>query len=190
MVRSFAIQLNGKEYNPTNLEQLPFQIRPSTISNPMSETAIAFFSKYSYLSNHHPSTFNIQSQSFENMEHYLAVQRAKLSGQESIGSSATDPKEAKAILRSLREDHTHEWSERVEQVTTEGLRAKFSQNPHLRKFLKDTQHLQIGEASKDPRWGIGFDLNSPEVLDTSKWNAEGNLLGKCLMKVRGELSEQ
>lgn len=193
IVRSYAIQLNGREYNPTNLEQLPYPIRPSTISNPRSEAAIAFFSKYSPMSNHHPSPFNIQDQAFENMEHYLAVQRAKLSGQESTmsrASTATDPKQAKAILRSLRDDHTQEWSEKVEQVTTEGLRAKFSQNAHLLKFLVDTQDLLIGEASTDPRWGIGLDLSNPDVLDTSKWNSEGNLLGKCLMKIRNELSGQ
>lgn len=192
VVRSYAIQLNGKEFNPTNLEQLPLPIRPSTISNPKSDEAIAFFSKYSPMSNHHPSPFKVQDQSFENMEHYLAVQRAKLSGQESImerASTATDPKEAKAVLRSLREDHAKEWSEKVEQVTTDGLRAKFSQNSHLLKFLKNTQGLLIGEASKDPRWGVGFDLNSPEVLDPSKWNNAGNLLGKCLMKVRDELPQ-
>lgn len=188
-VRDFAVQLDGKEYNPHDLELLPFPVRPSTISNPRSEVAIAFFSKYSPLSNHHPSPFTINNQEFQNMEQYLAVNRAKLSEKETIikrASTATDPKEAKGILRSLRQDHANEWSKSVERITTEGLRAKFSQNSHLLSFLKNTQHLQIGEASKDPRWGIGFELEDLDVLDISKWNSTGNLLGKCLMKVREE----
>lgn len=191
VVRNYALQLHGKEFSPINLEQLPFPIRPSTISNPRSEVAIAFFSKYSALSNHHPSPFIFNDQEFQNMEQYLAVQRAKLSGQESIiqrASTAKDPKEAKAILRSLRQDNVQEWSEKVKGITIEGLRAKFTQNEHLLSFLKDTQNLQIGEASKDPRWGVGLDLSDPQLLDTSKWNSEGNLLGKCLMQVRDEFS--
>lgn len=147
VVRSYAIQLNGKEFNPSNLEQLPLPIRPSTISNPRSDVAMAFFSKYSPMSYHHPSPFKVENQSFENMEQYLAVKRAKLSGQESTllrATAATDPKEAKAILRALREDHAKEYTEKVEQVTMEGLRAKFSQNAHLLKFLKDTQGLRRG----------------------------------------------
>lgn len=103
-------------------------------------------------------------------------------------ASASDPREAKAILRSLREDHAKEWSEKVETITIDGLRAKFTQNQHLQTFLKNTRHLQIGEASKDTRWGIGLDLSDAAVLDTTKWDPEGNLLGKCLMKVRKELS--
>lgn len=192
VVRSYAIQLNGKEFSPGNLERLPYSIRPSTISNPRSDAAIAFFSKYSVLSNHHPSPFKLAGESFQNMEHYLAVQRAKLSGQEPIlqrARAAVDPIEAKAILRSLREDHPQEWTEKVQGIATDGLRAKFTQNDHLLSFLKSTNHLQIGEASTNPRWGIGLELRDPDVLDVTKWSTEGNLLGKCLMEIRKELSE-
>lgn len=125
------------------------------------------------------------------MEHYLVTQRAKLSGVESTlqrASAATDPKEAKAILRSLREDHAQEWAEKVEEVTIDRLRAKFTQNNHLLSFLKNTQHLQIGEVSKDTRWGIGMDLSDADLLDTIKWDSSSNLLGKCLMRIRKELT--
>lgn len=189
-IRNYAVLLKGKEYGPKDLEKLPFPIRPSTISNPRSETAVAFFSKYSILSNHHPSPFTIQGEKFQNMEHYLASKRALLSGQESTiqwASQATDPKKAKAILHSLKDDHTNEWDQQVQEVTLIGLRAKFSQNSHLLSFLKDTGQLQIGEASPNPRWGTGLDLDSPDVLDTTKWDPQGNLLGKSLMKIRHEL---
>lgn len=190
-VKNYAVLINGKEYIPGNLECLPPAIRPSLISNPRSDSAIVFFSKYSPLSNHHHSPFQIQGKEFKNMEQYLATQRATLSGKKSTiqrATTATDPKEAKAILRSLREDHSQEWSEKVEAVTIDGLRAKFTQNQHLGLFLKNTQSLQIGEASRDSRWGIGLDLNDPGVLDMTKWDPAGNLLGKCLMKIRKEIS--
>lgn len=124
------------------------------------------------------------------MEHFLAYQRAKLSGQQEVierAQQATDAREAKAILNSLREDHVGEWNHQVERTTMEGLKAKFSQNPSMLDFLRDTRQLQIGEASRNERWGTGVDLSDPNVPDTTKWNPEGNLLGKCLMKIRGEL---
>lgn len=189
-VRNFAVALHGKEYGPRDLEELPPQLTPSAISNLRSERALAFYSKYSALSNHHPSPFTLQEVEYQNMEHYLALARAQLSGQEDIiqrATQATEPKVAKAILHSLRENHSAEWDQQVEQVTVSGLRAKFSQNKHLLAFLKGTDQLQIGEASVNPQWGIGLDLDDPDVLNTAKWDPKGNLLGRSLMKIREEL---
>lgn len=189
-VRNYAIQLNGKEFHPHNLEDLPYPLRPSTISNPRSDTALAFFSKYSALSNHHPSVFVLDGQQFQSMEHFLAYEKAKLSGKDDTiqrAQLASDPKEAKAILSSLREDHPAEWDNKVKEITIKGLKAKFSQNDRLLSFLRNTKNLQIGEASKNPRWGIGLTLNDAHVLDTEKWDPAGNLLGRCLMRIRDEL---
>lgn len=80
VIRNYAIRLQGKEYTPRDLERLPFPLRRSTISNPRSEEATVFFTKYPALSNHHPSLFNLQGHQFYNMEHYLVLKRAQLSG--------------------------------------------------------------------------------------------------------------
>lgn len=189
-VRNYAIALHGRNYSPRELESLPTPLRPSTILNLRSEEAIVFFSKYSVLSNHHHSPFVLQEEEFQNMEQYLATKKARLSGREDLiqrASQASDPKIAKAILHSLREDHVAEWDQQVEQITVEGLRAKFSQNHHMLSFLKGTNQLQIGEASSNPRWGIGFDLDHTDVLNTTKWTPSGNLLGNSLMRIRAEL---
>lgn len=125
-VRNYAISLHGREYSPRELEKLPLPLRPSTISNLKSEEALVFFSKYSLLSNHHPSPFTLQGENFAHMEQYLAVKKAQLSGKESLiqrASQASDPKVAKAILHSLRSDHSSEWDQQVEETTLEGLRA-------------------------------------------------------------------
>lgn len=156
-----------------------------------SQTRPLLFSQSTPLSqNHHPSIFTLKGEKFHNMEQYLAPKRAQLSEQESIirwASQATDPKVAKVILESLREDHAPEWDQQVEEITLVGLRAKFSQNKHLLASLKNTQQLQIGETSSNPHWGIGLDHEDPQVLDTMKWNQTGNLLGRCLMTIRTEL---
>lgn len=124
------------------------------------------------------------------MEQYLAVKKAQLSGKEQLlqrAYQASDSKVAKAILHSLRDNPAPEWEQQVKEITVAGLRAKFSQNQPLLSVLKGTKQLQICEASTNPRWGIGLDLDNPDVLDTTKWDPNGNLLGRSLMRIRAEL---
>lgn len=189
-VREYQLELNDETYQFSELESLPTEIRPSTLSTPRSESALAFFSKHSYFSNHFLSDMEIDGQIFSCMEQYLAFQRAILSEKQSVirkARQARDPLQAKYILNLLREDHADEWNGLVEEVTLEGLRAKFEQNTTLKTFLDDTGNLQIGEASDNPRWGIGMTLSDEDVLDHTKWNGDGNLLGRSLMKIREEL---
>lgn len=189
-INNYQLELNGKIYQVSDLEKLPIQIRPSTLSSPKSDTAMVFFTHHSFMSNHHASTFNIADHTFHSMEHYLAVKRASLSSDPAILDKARkvkDPMQAKHILHSLKEDHPDEWCDIVATTAMEGLRAKFSQNKLLADKLCNTFPLVLGEASKNERWGIGMDLNDPNVLDQEKWLPSGNLLGRSLMEVRQEL---
>lgn len=172
------------------LELLPFPIRPSTLACKKTEHAMAFFSRHSALSNHYPSTFEYHDETFATVEQYLAFKRAQLSQNQSLierAKLAKDPAEAKSILNYLRKDHEKEWQEQRARIAVEGLREKFRQNHHLAHFLCDTHNLQLGEASKNTCWGIGMTLDDAQVLDTTKWNNSGNLLGVLLMQIRSEL---
>lgn len=189
-VRDYALQLNGRVYAPSQLESLPFPLRPSTLAFRSSEQATVFFSKYSFLSNHHPSKFKIKDILFHTVEHFLAYKRAQLSGQQALvqrALRADNPAEAKSILNLLKEDHIEEYAESRAQWAIEAIRAKFTQNPKLAEALCKTKDLQLGEASKDIIWGIGMDLENPEVLSVEKWSPNGNLLGRSLMDIREEL---
>lgn len=124
------------------------------------------------------------------MEQFLATRKAELLGKEDLiakAKKADDPIQAKFILNALKEDHQQESNQQVERVALEGLRAKFYQNPHLGDYLCSTNHLTLGEASKNPRWGIGIGIDNPQALDHSKWLPAGNLLGRALMMIREEL---
>lgn len=190
VVRDYALHLNGREYLPRELESLPFPIRPSTLATRTSDEAIVFFSRHSILSNHHPSKFQLQNVTFNNVEHYLAYKRALLSGQQSIIQKALIlkyPTEAKGILNSLKKNHTKEWEDNRAIWATEAIRAKFFQNPDLANILCATEGKQLGEASRNQVWAIGKDLDDPEVLDITKWSPSGNLLGKTIMTIREEI---
>lgn len=191
-VSDYQLVLNGEAYQITDLESLPIPLRPSNITSPRSETHLVFFSKHAKLSNHFPSKFTIKGQSFGSMEHFLAVKRAELSGKENLIQRALkvqDPVQAKRILNELHKDHQEEWSNNIQAIVMEGLKAKFGQNSQLKEYLCNTGNLIIGEASTNSRWGIGMDLNNPEVLNPAKWLQTGNLLGRSLMNLRKELTQ-
>lgn len=87
----------------------------------------------------------------------------------------------------LKQDHVQEWKDQAPSLAKEALQAKFNQNPRMADYLCSTQSLYLREASKDPIWGIGLQLDDPGVLDQSKWVKLGNLLGRTLMMVRKEI---
>lgn len=189
-IREFALVLHGKQYSANQLETLPVPHRPSSLAVKKSDQVLVFFTKFSVFSNHSPSTFSHQDKIFHNMEQFLAFKRAEISQQPDLAEralQANDPAEAKAILHFLRNDHAQEWQTIREETAAEGLREKFLQNPALAEFLKSTQDYQLGEASKNPVWGVGMSLEDDEILDTTKWDDSGNLLGKLLMRIRSEL---
>lgn len=157
-VKDYALLLNGQSYTARQLELLPIPIRPSSLAVKVSEEAIAFFSRFSILSNHFPSTFQIHDKTFHSMEQYLAYKRAILSKQSFFidkALQAKDPIEAKLILNSLHNDNAQEWQDIRADVAIQGLRAKFGQNQHLRNYLCCTRDLKLGEASRNPAGGRG-----------------------------------
>lgn len=189
-VRDYAIVLHGKQYTANQLELLPPPIRPSSLAVRETDDVLVFFSRFCFLSNHHPSTFKLEDNTYQCMEQYLAFKKAEMAQRHDLMQRALrtgDPVEAKSILNMLRHGNSQDWEIAREDITIRGLRAKFEQNKHLAELLMDTRQITLGEASKDPCWGVGFTLDQPQILDNSNWNASGNLLGRALMRVRSEL---
>lgn len=189
-VQDFRLTLNNKSYGPSELEHLPYDLRPSTICTKWSDNAVIFFGRFSPLSNHHPSPFTVNDTSFSCVEHYLAVARARLSGDAEVlerALSCTNPSDCRGILNALKEDHHDEWENCRAPVLMKALRNKFTQNANLGNYLKETFPRRLGEASSDAVWGIGLNLGDVNAAYTPSWHEEGNLLGKSLVTVRSEL---
>lgn len=81
-VQNFQLITNDETYQITDLESLQKPIRSSRFASPKSDTHLVFFSKHARLTNHFPAKFTIKDQSFNSMEHFLAVKRAEFSGKE------------------------------------------------------------------------------------------------------------
>lgn len=189
-IKDFKIRINGLFYDARNLHLIPEELKLANISTPQSDTATVFFRRSSPLSNHHLCQFVIAGKTFTCVEHFLAWQRANNAEDKPLAESVLemeDPSEHKKVLNSLKETNQERWEESVENILKVALKAKFSQNPDLKKFLCDTNPRRIGEASLDTTWGIGLSLRNPDVLNIEKWNQEVNRLGKALESLRNEL---
>lgn len=192
-IKDYKIILNGTSYGIEDEHLLPQDLRLSAIATPQSADAVAFFGRDSPFSNHFQCDFEAGGLSFNCVEQYLAYHKAKLANNRGIATKvmrASDPAEHKRALNSMKDAIPDEWKEKAEGIILGGLRAKFRQNEHLSKLLLATHPRKLGEASRDPVWGTGFQLNDDKVLDVEAWNKEGNLLGRSLEKVREELIQQ
>lgn len=178
----------------SNIWYLPRELTPEMVFTPRTEEAAAFFTKFSPLSNHFRCYFNLDGRTFCCIEQFLAWQKARLAEDHELTAQALQEKEPadyKVILNDLKgKVQLEQWRKKAKEVLPAAIRAKFKQNSLLATFLKDTQQRQLGEASKDQFWGTGFPLEHKDVLNTSLWPEEGNLLGKTLMAIRQELLQQ
>lgn len=192
IIRDFRLYINDNSYGVEDLERLPEDLRPSSITTPGNSKVVIFFGKDSRFSNHHPSKFVLQNTSYSTIEQYLAAKRATLAGKHDLRDKALasdDPRDAKKVLNALHGDPSdEEWVTKRRDILFDGLLAKFQQNEKLRKYLLSTEQRTLGEASRNKAWGIGLTLTDNGRLDTRNWTGE-NLLGITLMEVRERLRE-
>lgn len=190
-IRDFKLHIDGKVYGMVELELLPEELRPSSISTPGNTSVIVFFGKDSRFSNHYPSSFIVADQSFSNIEQYLAYSRAKIMERNDLAQRAMDskdPVEAKRVLHLLREEPRQDiWETQRKDILFTGLAAKFSQNSGLKEYLLSSEERLLGEASKNRVWGIGLTLADRAKLNPRQWRGD-NLLGETLMEVRKYLA--
>ena len=98
---------------------------------------------------------------------------------------SNNPVEQKALGRQVASFDQDEWRKEAKPTLIQGLCAKFGQNELCKHFLKNTGEKSIGEACEDSFWGIGMSLSDNELWNEGKW--KGNLMGKSLMEIRGEI---
>jgi ribA/ribD-fused uncharacterized protein len=66
---------------------------------------------------------------------------------------------------------------------------KFSQNANWEHWMMSNTDKMFVEASLDPVWSIGIDIDDDRRLDVANWNGN-NLMGSCLQTVQEMLVEQ
>ncbi|KAL3110795.1 hypothetical protein niasHT_016750 [Heterodera trifolii] len=83
------------------------------------------------------------------------------------------------------------WNNLRKDFMLTAMRAKFSQNQHLKEMLLATDNDLIGEANRNQNWGIGVALDEEDAIQHGLlYGFRGkNMAGECLMQIRRELQE-
>lgn len=146
-----------------------------------------------YLSNWYMSDFEYNNITFSSMEQYMMYMKAMLFKDTEIAQEilkTSNVAEIKALGRKVRNFNDKEWDKQKEEIITNGLYAKFSQNDTLKNKLLATGQAVLAECAVNDRiWGIGLSMKDNNRLNIKSWRGQ-NLLGKYLMAVREKLSKQ
>ena len=137
--------------------------------------------------------FEVDGVRYHTAEQYMMASKARLFGDEEVFAQimqTDNPHQVKKFGRLIRAFQQEQWDEAKYAIVVKGNKAKFSQNPELKKFLLSTGDAILAEASPyDKIWGIGLDKEHAETGTVDQWQGE-NLLGCALMEVRDWLRQQ
>ena len=183
--------IKGRNYDSTNLHQLPNEINGYSATSKITKEAIGFFGELNPLSNFHPTKFVIEGITYHSSEQFIQHQKCKLFNDKESEQrilQAETAFECKSISRDINNFDRERWKQNAKASCTPGLLAKFEQNPLLAKLLNSTGNRTIVECCKDTDWGTGVPLYAENPLDNTKWHSQG-LLGEILESVRLILRE-
>ena len=183
--------IDGERYDVNTLDELPESLIPISQSQRETDTQIAFFRKYSKLSNHHPARFMINREVYSCSEEFYLSEQCLAYGHRRAAAAiraTNDPAEMVKIAKVCK-GPIKKWNVDASYGCMKtGCREKFNQNPELKDYLMSTNYKTLVEGSKfDKRWGVGLYFNDPAIDDQSNWPPDArNDLGRVLMELREE----
>lgn len=144
----------------------------------------------SCLSQWYPAPFTAEGLDFATAEHYMMYHKALTAGDERSARrvlASQDPREAKALGRSVANYDDKQWKTVKYEIVVAGNVHKFGQNQALLDFLLATEDTVLVEASPyDTQWGIGMKAQEASTTHPKDWRGS-NLLGWALMEARERL---
>lgn len=162
----------------------------STETKTEQEEFFFFWETKSPFSQWHPVGFEIGGIQYKTAEHYMMWGKAMLFGDEETAAEileAKHPRDVKALGRKVKNFESKLWEEQCQNIVYQGNYAKFTQNPEMRKALRDTGRMELVEAApNDKIWGIGMTADDPRALHRETWDGQ-NLLGVVLTSLREKL---
>lgn len=154
---------------------------------------VFFYGKDSPFSNFYIINFCIDGINFNCSEQAFMYYKAKLFEDHNsmdLILNEKSPVNQKILGRQVKNFNHNVWNGNCSKIVTTILEYKFTSNNDMTKVLLDTQYKMIVEANKfDCKWGIGLDINNPDILHLDRWKGK-NLLGICLMFARKNIKEQ
>lgn len=131
--------------------------------------------------------FELGAVHYPTAEHYMMAEKAALFGDQATRAQilqAASPGAVKALGRQVRDFDEAIWQQHRYAIVVRANQAKFSQHPHLQRYLGQSDDRVLVEASPlDRIWGIGLAQDDERASDPNQWLGL-NLLGFALMQVR------
>ncbi len=183
------LYINSPQYTASNLHQLPDNLKAENITVKELANYLFFYSAASLLSNFNDAAFKFDSVDYINSEQHIIEQKARLANAPDIAKqvmATPNPGIMKKLTRNLPGLDSKLWHEKAPGIGLRALKAKFSPNPHLAKYIFSTGDKILIEASPYNRvWGLAKGWMTEIWRKKYQWGQ--NLQGKILMEVRGEL---
>ena len=180
--------------NDGNLSDLPAEFQPKQFSCKSNGQWIIFggpHSVFNPLSNYYSSPVTHKGITHDTLEHAYQYAKASRYGdtmaEEQILCAAT-PAEAKQLGMRVKNYDDADWNGVNKEIMLDLLRLKFATGSEMAKELLATSGKSLAEAGKSKSFSIGLSLNNKNLFDTKKWPKNCNILGRCLMEVRRELT--
>ena len=188
-----TLVIESERYTVDTLHLLPDELKPEKVVVQTKNNVTTFFRSDAYLSNFHPSHFEIDKTHYCCVEQYYMAKKAEKfndkTNKEKIMTS-TNPREINYFGKQIKNIDQNIWRESAEAIMYEGVKAKFAQNDNLKSLLLETGNATLAEASPyDKFWGIGISMTDEKKYTESNWTGT-NKLGRILMKCREELSTE
>ena len=186
-----TLSIDGVRYDASNLHTLPEALRPTVLASKSDEQTSVFFTGQSALSNFFKgSPFTIRGNNYACGEQAYQHLKAEFFKDDTAAAKilvTSDPHEQYRLGKSVRGFRADErWLRQARVIMKEVATARFSQDAAVAGALQDTGDRTLGEASRDPFWGVGLPLGHPDVLNRAAWSGQ-NTMGAILMEVRSGL---
>ena len=180
--------ISGSSYTVESIYEMPDTLKMDTTFNSDGET-LTFYGSNHPLSNMYPCTISQEGAHYNCVEQYLQFRKAEVCGDQATASKILTAKDPIYQLKlGQNVTITSEWLALRETTMMSALHMKFTQNPHLTKFLSSTAEKTLVYANpRDDFWGVGLRFKDSRCNDSSQWLGD-NILGQLLMSHRAKIS--
>ena len=182
-MKGTKLVIDSKAYSYAELKDLPYDLSIERAKTIEVEDGVAFQSRHSILSNHHPCTIRDGDKVYNSSEQMYHYTRAIENEEGGVAKQIMRESNAGKIMRLGKlVKESKEWKAKEVPTMAVILKKKFDQNPQLKdKLCKITGNFY--EATLHPVYGCGFSLAQSKSIK-KKNITSGNKLGEELGKLR------
>ena len=179
--------INSKKFTVDSIDSLPYgakDVNPSE-NDFQNGRGVAFFGKFSFMSNFHESPFTENGVTYKTVEPYYQCKNAKYFKDDTTATAimrSRTPNQAKALSYKINDYDAELWQPVARHTMYKACLMKFQQNPILGLKLKKTSGIIVEANPKDKLFSCGLSLHHPHIQHQERWPRK-NLLGEILCQV-------